>query len=480
MTVRLARRGAGQPFDALRALGLVAILALLASISCVPILTSPRPSPSQPALGPLSPRVISGPSPIASCNGNGQLVGAPEEPSLAVNPRDPRHLVATWQQDRRTAGGAFGLAVALSRDAGATWRESMLPGLTQCAAGPYELASDNWASIGADGTAYVGALGLNPGGKRGSAILVSAARDGGTTWGAPVVVAAADPTSQMLDKPSILADPRRARRVYAAWAKFTNGARGNEAGFSRSDDGGATWSQPVTIYKSGAGSQNNLLLALADGRLVDVFVEGSGAKEGDMVRVAASRSTDGGATWSQPATVANFTFTITRDPERGAEIRSIGQDVSAAVSGRRLYVAWFENHRTGTSAIWVSSSADAGLTWSPPSVVVQEAAQAFLPSLAVTSDGRLGATWYDLRNAASGPGLGTEVWGAVSTDRGITWRSRKLDGPFDLRSAPTSTLGLFVGDYEGLVGLQSTFATAYVRTPAGGLQNRTEIAFARF
>src|SRR5215467_16292686 len=136
-----------------------------------------RPSPPAsppPALGALSPRVISQASPIASCNGNGQLVDVPEEPSLGVDPRGPRHLMATWQQDRRAAGGAFGLAVALSRDAGATWRESMLPGLTQCAGGPYELASDTWASIGADGTAYVGALGLNPGGKRGSAILVSA------------------------------------------------------------------------------------------------------------------------------------------------------------------------------------------------------------------------------------------------------------------------------------------------------------------
>ena len=141
---------------------------------------------------------------------------------------------------------------------------------------------------------------------------------------------------------------------------------------------------------------------------------------------------------------------------------------------------WFENHRNGTSTIWVSSSADGGLTWSQPSTVIQEAAQPFLPSIAVARDGRLGASWYDLRNASLGPGLGTEVWSAVSSDRGVTWRAKKLDGPFDLRTAPNSTLGLFIGDYEGLVGLQSSFAAAYVRTPAGAQQSRTEIAFARF
>jgi len=89
----------------------------------------------------------------------------------------------------------------------------MLPGLAQCAGGPYQLVSDPWTSIGADGAAYVGALGLNPNGKPGSAVLVSAARDGGATWGAPVVVAAADPRTELLDKPSILADPRRPHRV---------------------------------------------------------------------------------------------------------------------------------------------------------------------------------------------------------------------------------------------------------------------------
>src|SRR5262249_23786112 len=328
-----------------------------------------RPSPPAsppPALGALSPRVISQASPIASCNGNGQLVDVPEEPSLSVDPRGPRHLMATWQQDRRAAGGAFGLAIAVSRDGGATWRGSMLPGLAQCSDGPYELVSDPWTSIGADGAAYVGALGLNPNGKPGSAVVVSAARDGGATWGAAGVVGAADPRTEFFDKPSILADPRLPRRVYAVWARFTNGSRANDIGFSRSDDGGATWRQPVSVYKGGGASQNNLLLALPDGRLVDMFVEGGEAREGDRIRVAAASSADGGATWSQPVTVASFTFTITRDPERGTAIRSIGQDMSAAAGGGRLYGTWVGKHRDGNSAVLGTQSADGGGTSRPP------------------------------------------------------------------------------------------------------------------
>lgn len=460
-------------------MALCLVLAAVGLTSCVPARGAAPPRPTSVALGP---RVISEPSPIASCNANGQLVGVPEEPTLAVDPRDPRHLVASWQQDRRVDGAAFGLAVAVSHDGGTTWHESMLRGLTQCTGGPYQLASDTWASIGPDSAAYVGALGVNPNGRRGTAIVVTASRSGGTTWSAPVVVTSADPRTTILDKPSILADPRHAGRVYAVWAKYTNGSSANEIGFSRSSDGGSTWTPPVTLHKGSDESQNNLLLALPDGALVDLFAQGAlgGPREGAPVRVAAARSVDGGATWSQPVTVASFSFTITRDPQRGSEIRSLGQDITAASSEGRLYVSWFENHPSGQSTIWVSSSTDGGLSWSAPSVIVQEAAQAFLPTLAAAADGRLGATWYDLRHASAGPGLGTEVWSAVSTDHGRTWRPRQIDGPFDLRAAPGSTLGLFLGDYEGLVGLSSSFAAAYVRTPNGATQNQTEIAFAGF
>jgi hypothetical protein len=426
----------------------------------------------------LAPRAISAPSPIAGCGGAGQLVGAPEEPSLAADPGDPRHLVAAWQQDRRPGGAAYGAAVAASRDGGVTWREEMLPQLARCAGGPYALVSDTWASIGPDGTAYVSTLALAGAGGRTYSIVVSASRDGGTTWAAPVVVSTATAPAALLDKPSILADPRRPGRVYAVWARYA-GDSANQTGFSRSDDHGATWSAPATIHGGSSEAQNNELLAPADGVLVDVFAEGSPLESNRQGSVAAMRSTDGGLTWSASRAVASFALTQTTDPERGTTIRSFGQDVVAAAGGGWAYAAWFENRAGGTSAIWVSASRDGGRSWSAPSVVVEGPAQAFLPTLAVAGDGRVGVTWYDLRDAAAGPGLATEVWAATSNDHGLTWRARRLDGPFDLRAAPVATgAGPFLGDYEGLAGLATGFAAAYVRTAAAATAGRTEIAFA--
>ncbi len=46
------------------------------------------------------------------------------EPHLAIDPSNPNHLVAAWQQDRLSDGGARGLATAVSVDGGSSWTGS--------------------------------------------------------------------------------------------------------------------------------------------------------------------------------------------------------------------------------------------------------------------------------------------------------------------------------------------------------------------
>src|SRR6185312_2583994 len=91
--------------------------------------------------------------------------GADVEPYLAVDPANPDRLLATWQQDRRTTGGAVGIAVAASSDGGATWHPQRVPGGAPCGAGRLTGASDPWLAIGPEGTAYLADL---PFGARGA------------------------------------------------------------------------------------------------------------------------------------------------------------------------------------------------------------------------------------------------------------------------------------------------------------------------
>lgn len=371
--------------------------------------------------------------------------------------------------------------MAVSTNGGLTWRSQLLPHLTRCAGGSYPLASDEWASIGADGTAYVGSLAVGPT----QAVVVSASRNGGGAWADPVAAVSVGDPGVILDKPSILADPRRAGVVYATWARFRapgGHAQDDEIDVARSVDHGRTWSTPVRIYGAGTEVQMSQLLPLPDGSLVDVFVEarasGEELPEGQPSTVRAARSGDGGAGWSAPVSVAEYPFTVTRDPERGSTIRSIGQDIAAAVGPDGwLYTSWFEDHRDAPSTIRVSASHDGGVTWTKPAVAVQQPAQAFLPTLAVSGDGTVGLLWYDLSPFRAGTGrLDAEVRLSTSRDHGATWSARRLDGPFDLRTAPPSNLGPFVGDYEGLVGRPSGFGALYVTTRDPG--GPTGISFA--
>ena len=97
---------------------------------------------------------------------------------------------------------------------------------------------------------------------------------------------------------------------------------------------------------------------------------------------------------------------------------------------------------------------DNGRTWSAPITVAQRSGdELFLPEVAVADDGRIAVVWYEAQEAAAQRRFDVEVWYAVSSDQGKRWSDMDLDGPFDMSTAPKSSLGPFLGDYEGMVGL---------------------------
>src|SRR5205823_11005001 len=111
-------------------------------------------APAVIGLMPISSRT---PFPADACGVPGERSPDTEgEPSLAVNPRDPRNLIAVWQQDRFTIdGGALSDVVGVSKDGGRTWRQVLVPGISRCTGGTDERASDPTVSFGPDGRAYL-------------------------------------------------------------------------------------------------------------------------------------------------------------------------------------------------------------------------------------------------------------------------------------------------------------------------------------
>jgi hypothetical protein len=200
---------------------------------------------------------VSGPSPFAAgCPGargdEAKPAGVVIEPAIAVNPADPRNLIATWKQDVSAEWNGRDDLVAASRDGGRTWRRGTIPGLTRCSGGTGDTASDPWVSFGGDGLAYfagqAGSLSADP---PPIANVASRSRDGGRRFGEPVTVAAARGGNE---QPAITASPTRPGHAYLVWANFLKVIPAPfpySVQSSRTLDGGATWEAPVLVSDPG-------------------------------------------------------------------------------------------------------------------------------------------------------------------------------------------------------------------------------------
>jgi hypothetical protein len=389
------------------------------------------------------------------------------EPRIAVDPTNPMHLVGVYQQDRWSNGGSRGIVAAVSTDGGNTWTNVPLPGVSVNTGGSFPRASDPWVSIGPDGTVYASTLPLNtPPNDYNNGIYVSTSTDGGFTWSAPSTVTLNTNPSLFNDKDSITADPTQAGYAYAVWDRLNSGAISNEGPgptlFSRTTDGGKTWSAPLDILDPANGQTiANQLIVLPNGTLVNmaIHIDYGGAPD----QIVVVRSTDKGLTWSAPIVVNNELSVGTRDPDTGAGVRAGGgiPDIAVDHTSGNLYIVW-QDGRLSNSAyddVLLSESTDGGLTWGAPVKVNQTPSglptadeQAFTPSIAVSANGEIAVTYYDFRNNTTAPGALTDAWMVFANpaQQPIAFGNEQRLTPtsFDMELAPNA-YGYFLGDYDG-------------------------------
>jgi hypothetical protein len=481
------------------------VIALAAALLLIPAL----PAAAGPAS--VTPLVrANGASPFASCTigGPGNLfVNAEIEPFVAVNPTNQQNVIGVVQQDRWSNGGSHGLITMSSFNGGATWTTSF-PHFSTCAGGTaanggnYDRSSDPWVSIGPDGTAYQVSLSVSAD-QTLSAILASTSTNGGLTWSEPATIKRDLSPDHFVfnDKESVTADPNHAGTAYVVWdrSRFTSDRANPNAGhsfafrgdpyFSKTTDGGATWSTPRDIAPQNQNlfTIGNQIAVLPNGTLVDVmhFGKGSGLDAPNASFTGVERSTNGGATWSKPIVISTNPVTNDVDPETGTPLRT-GADVGGGIpdiavdpGSGALYVVWEDSRFSGThNDIALSKSTDGGRTWSAPMQVnkTPNGVLAFTPAVDVLPNGTVAVTYYDLRNNTSDPNtLLADNFVVHSHNGGATWSEARITPTsFDMDTAPFAR-GLFLGDYQGLAHTGTTFKSLFVKTNSGNTANRTDV-----
>lgn len=337
---------------------------------------------------------------------------------------------------------------SISRDGGLTWRRGLAENLTRLTGGTMVGTGDPVAAIDLAGNIYLSNLDV----EGMSFFSVSRMTNGATTFASPVQLGKV--SGSTVDKEWIAVNTYpnspTANRIVLTWTKGdASGSNIQGLQSTYSDDGAATWSNPVAIFKSAA--QNTQPLFFPNGSLAVLFVDAG-------FRIHSSYSPDGGVTYGTNRPVAQISIYVEPRARNAPFFFSAASDRQAGI----LYVTYQATYRQGTNsrpAIMFTRSIDRGQTWSTPTPVndTPNKRSVFTPAIAASPDGQhVIIEFYDKRND-TGSGYLVDLYMAESFDGGDTWEPniRISDFTSDMRKAPLSQAGpspgYFLGDYIGIV-----------------------------
>ena len=401
--------------------------------------------------------------------------GAEVEPQVAVNPLAPNEILGAAQQDRWPDGGARGLTSWFSENGALSW--TRLPDVpwSACQGGPvrFERVTDPWVSYDGGGNAYFIGQPIDSADLGISGVSITSFDRASEAWRPPqLLIEDVGDRGVINDKISVTGDPTRPGYAYATWIRtdYPNAGRQSAIAdfhsfayrglpmFSRTTDGGLTWSTPVPMRESNAYFQGNQIAVLPDGTLLNtaaVLFTGAGIQPNDQgVFMTVLRSRDAGRTWSGPVKVAPLGTINTYNPDDGYPLR-VGDylpDIAVDMGSGAAYIVWSDAQGGDVNHVVITRSTDGGRHWSTPRPVSDPDVESFNHAVTVTDSGSVAVLYYDIRNNTAAPGLPTDVWLTHSQNGGRSFEGDDhLYGPFDFMLAPESAgRGPFVGDYMGL------------------------------
>lgn len=359
---------------------------------------------------------------------------SPEEVSICINPKNTSQVVAGANIDN----------VYYSNDGGTTWTVGTL---TEPVTGVW---GDPVVFTDTAGAFYYAHLSYPPTGNWIDRIVVQKSTNGGVSWGSGSWAGLNGTKAQ--DKEALIVNQAN-NEIYMSWTQFDNyGSSGaldsSVILFSKSSDGGQTWSNAKRINKIAGDcidSDNTMEGAIPTvGANGDIYVIWTGPNG-----IVFNKSTDGGNTWMAQetpvvSTPGGWDYNITGLQRCNGLPQSV-VDLSGGPNHGTIYVNWTDQRNGSTDTdVFLVKSTDGGQTWSAPIRVNDDPAgrQQFLTWMTIDqTNGKIYCVFYDRRNYAS-TSAQTDVYLAVSSDGGNTFANYKINqNPF------TPSPAIFFGDY---------------------------------
>lgn len=371
--------------------------------------------------------------------------GSQSETSIAINPANTDNVIAGSNEIQRLPMRAM-----YSTDGGTTFTGVDLPLPPPRTNKGFDFGSDPGVAFDSNGNAYYSYIVVffgAGGGINGTEMAVAHSSDGGATWTATFFNPQTG-NAQFNDKPMITVDTGSVHhnRVYVAWDNATGNSSSNKNGnnvlLSHSDDGGLTFSAPVSVSGPFTGRTGGIG--------ADPYVTGDGTvhvawQDYAHGTISDAASTDGGQTFSPPHVIASvnaFQFNVAAQASRGALVYP-----SCGSFGTALYCSYINGSDAAANA-YVAKSTDGGASWT--STQLPAGGDQFNQWLAVDpSNGSVNVAYYDTGTHGA---TSTVYTLARSTDGGSTYSTSAVaNAPTDESCcSPSVDLGNQYGDYEGI------------------------------
>jgi hypothetical protein len=413
--------------------------------------------------------------PVAVPGANLRISGA------QISPRSESDIRVNYWNPSLIVGGSNNiqgrgtLAMFYSSDGGASWKQSVTPREVS-----ESFQSDPAVDWTSDGTAWATAISISTAGPRFQLFLKAfKSTDNGATWKLDGLISGAD--QQQADKQMMWVDHSERSpykdTIHVIWHD------GYDVYVSHRSPGSGSWSDPLRISggeTTGTGIGSDIK---TDGLgRVYAYWPDTGSR-----KIYFSRSTDGGQSFSRPAAIGStsqsFQSIIPAQSDRGVLVYVTS---GAFINGKNtnLYAAWsdlsgatgcrtpFDDpldnvNSTCKTRIWFTRSTNGGTKWAKPRMLNNQSSRndQFNPWLAVDeTSGVIGLMYYDTVGEGR---TKVNVFFQMSTNSGSSFNA-----PVRVSAAPSdgadSVDANQFGDYNALSGIAGTFFPSWTDRRDGG------------